>query len=166
MLRTNTQVDGIAPLEANTWRVSVVNGEPLDVDAVVLASGGLSVPKTGSDGLGLQVARKLGHTINKTYPALTPLTAEPSAFTELAGISLPVTLTAHSAERESTARGGFLFTHRGYSGPSVPDVSHVAARSRARDAGPARAPVRWVERDAEEGLLALRRPGHRSVLGA
>ena len=164
-LRTNTQVDGVAPLEANGWRVSIANGEPLDVDAVVLASGGLSVPKTGSDGLGLQVARELGHTINKTYPALTPLTAEPSAFTELAGVSLPVTLTAHSAEREATAHGGFLFTHRGYSGPSVLDISHVAVRSRARDAEPARITVCWSERDAEEWMRALRRSGNRSVLG-
>ncbi|MEO8878840.1 MAG: aminoacetone oxidase family FAD-binding enzyme [Gemmatimonadaceae bacterium] len=164
-LRTNTSVDGIAPLEENRWRVSIADGEPLEVDAVIVASGGLSVPRTGSDGVGLKVARKLGHTINKTYPALTPITAEPSAFTELAGVSLPVTLTAHSSERAATATGGFLFTHRGYSGPSVLDVSHVAVRSKARDAKPARITVRWCARDADEWTRALRRSGNRSVLG-
>jgi len=164
-LRTNASVAGIEPLEHHRWRVTIVDAEPLDVDAVIVASGGLSVPKTGSDGLGLQVARRLGHTIHKTYPALTPLTAEPSAYTELAGISLPVTITAHAAERAATSTGGFLFTHRGYSGPAVLDVSHVAVRSKAHGADPARVTVRWSRRDADEWLRALRRSGNRSVLG-
>jgi predicted Rossmann fold flavoprotein len=164
-LRMNTSVTGILPLENGRWQVAIEHAPPLDVDAVIVASGGLSVPKTGSDGVGLQIARKLGHTIHKTYPALTPLTAEPSAYTELAGISLPVTLTAHSSERSATATGGFLFTHRGYSGPSVLDVSHVAVRSKARDAELARVSVRWSGRDADEWLRALRRSGNRTVLG-
>ena len=164
-LRTKASVAGIEPLEHQRWRVTIVDAEPLDVDAVIVASGGLSVPKTGSDGFGLQVARKLGHTIHKTYPALTPLTVEPCAYTELAGISLPVTITAQAAERAATATGGFLFTHRGYSGPAVLDVSHVAVRSKARGADPARVTVRWSRRDADEWLRALRHSGNRSVLG-
>ena len=164
--RGNTHVTGVLPLEQNRWRI-LLEGEspPLDVDAVIVAAGGLSVPKTGSDGLGLQIARKLGHTIHKTYPALTPLTADPSAYTELSGVSLPVTLTAQSPERAATATGGFLFTHRGYSGPAVLDVSHVAVRSKARDAELARVTVRWSTRDADEWLRALRRSGNRSVIG-
>ena len=162
-LLVNVHADGVQPLEHDRWRVTIAGAEPLDVDAVIVASGGLSVPKTGSDGLGLQVARKLGHTINKTYPALTPLTAEPNAYTELAGVSLPVTLTAHSSERTATATGGFLFTHRGYSGPSVLDVSHVAVRSKAPKAELAQITVRWSARDADGWLRALRRSGNRSV---
>jgi len=162
-LLANVHADGVQPLEHDRWRVTIAGAEPLDVDAVIVASGGLSVPKTGSDGFGLQVARKLGHTINKTYPALTPLTAEPNAFTELAGVSLPVTLTAHSSERTATATGGFLFTHRGYSGPSVLDVSHVAVRSKAPKAELAQITVRWSARDADGWLRALRRSGNRSV---
>jgi predicted Rossmann fold flavoprotein len=163
--RPSTLVDGVLPLEHNRWRITMLDAEPLDVDAVIVASGGLSVPKTGSDGLGLQVARKLGHTVHKTYPALTPLTADPSAYTELAGISLPVTLTARAAERTASATGGFLFTHRGYSGPSVLDVSHVAVRSKARGADLARITVSWSERSADDWLRALRRSGNRSVIG-
>ena len=162
-LLANVHADGVQPLEHDRWRVTIAGAEPLDVDAVIVASGGLSVPKTGSDGFGLQVARKLGHTINKTYPALTPLTAEPNAYTELAGVSLPVTLTAHSSERSATATGGFLFTHRGYSGPSVLDVSHVAVRSKAPKAELAQVTVRWSARDADGWLRALRRSGNRSV---
>lgn len=160
----STNVTGVLPLEQHRWRVVLDGESPLDVEAVIVAAGGLSVPKTGSDGLGLQIARKLGHTIHKTYPALTPLTADPSAYTELAGVSLPVTLTARSAEREAAATGGFLFTHRGYSGPAVLDVSHVAVRSKARDAELARLTVRWSTRDADEWLRALRCSGNRSVI--
>jgi predicted Rossmann fold flavoprotein len=162
--RGNTGVSGVLPLEEGRWRVVLEDDASLDVDAVIVASGGLSVPKTGSDGVGLQIARKLGHTIHKTYPALTPLSAEPSAYTELAGVSLSVTLTAQSAAREATATGGFLFTHRGYSGPSVLDVSHVAVRSRARDDEPARITVRWCARSTDDWQRALRRAGNRSVI--
>jgi predicted Rossmann fold flavoprotein len=76
-----------------------------------------------------------------------------------------VTLTAKSVEREATANGGFLFTHRGYSGPAVLDVSHVPVRSKARDAELARLTVRWSTRTADEWLRALRRSGNRSVIG-
>jgi predicted Rossmann fold flavoprotein len=103
--RGSASVTGLRALELDRWRVTLEGDSTLDVDAVIVASGGLSVPKTGSDGFGLQIARKLGHTIHKTYPALTPLTAEPSAYTELAGVSLPVTLTAESAERSASASG-------------------------------------------------------------
>ncbi len=161
----STNVDAVQQLAHGAWRVTIHDAPPLDVDAVIVASGGLSVPKTGSDGVGLQIARKLGHTIHRTYPALTPLTTEPDAYTELAGVSLSVTITARAAERAAIATGGFLFTHRGYSGPAVLDVSHVAVRSKARGADPARLTVRWSPRDANEWLRALRRSGSRSVLG-
>ena len=110
------------------WRVEVEGGGALDAEAVVLTTGGLSVPATGSDGIGLAIARRLGHTVNETYPALTPLTADPPVHASLAGISPVVTIEAPGKKFHTT--GGFLFTHRGYSGPSVLDVSHLAVRSR------------------------------------
>ncbi len=134
------------------WRIGREGAPPLEADAVVVATGGLSVPKSGSDGLGLSVLAKLGHTIHTTYPALTPLTAPASPFSSLAGLSLPVTLTARAPERTATSTGGFLFTHRGYSGPAVLDVSHVAVRSHDETgAGPARLTVRWTELDERVG---------------
>ena len=163
--RGSASVTSLLPLAFDRWRVTLEDHSTLDADEVIVASGGLSVPKTGSDGFGLQIARKLGHTIHKTYPALTPLTAEPSAYTELAGVSLPVTLTAESAERSASATGGFLFTHRGYSGPAVLDVSHVPVRSRAHNADLARLTVRWSASSAEDWLRALRRSGNRSAIG-
>jgi len=93
---------------------------------VILATGGLSVPSTGSDGSGLAIARRLGHVIHDTYPALTPLVADPPVHESLAGVSLTARLRADRV----TTEGGFLFTHRGYSGPAVLDISHVAVRAR------------------------------------
>jgi predicted Rossmann fold flavoprotein len=107
------------------WRV-LIDGGAIDASAVILATGGLSVPATGSDGSGLAIARRLGHVIHETYPALTPLVADPAVHESLAGVSLTARLRA---DRLTTV-GGFLFTHRGYSGPAVLDISHMAVRAR------------------------------------
>src|SRR3989442_3736355 len=128
-----TLVPGFATTAAG-WRVDRDGGTPLEADAVVVATGGLSVPHAGSDGLGLKLVEGLGHDVHPTYAALTPLIAEPAPFAKLAGVSLPVTLTARAEERKATATGGFLFTHRGYSGPAGLDVSHVPVRSPAQGA--------------------------------
>jgi predicted Rossmann fold flavoprotein len=163
-LRMETRVTDLAR-EGDGWRVSLADAPALDADAVILASGGLSVPATGSDGFGLRMARALGHTVHETYAALTPLTDEGSAFGELAGISLPVTLTARAGARSATASGGFLFTHRGYSGPAALNVSHVAVRSRAEGGAAAELRVNWTARSEQEWDAALRAQGNRTVGG-
>ena len=162
---TGTAVTGFAPAAAG-WRIECEGAPALEADAVVVATGGLSVPATGSDGRGLALLAALGHTVHPTYAALTPLTADPPAFGELAGVSLPVTITARDGRRQATASGGFLFTHHGYSGPSVLDVSHVAVRSRAAGDGTARVRVRWTALDADGWEAALRPEGTRTVAGA
>ena len=164
---TGTVVTGIEP-SSGRWIVSRHNGQPLEGDAAVLATGGLSVPKTGSDGLGLAVAGQLGHAVNPTYPALTPLLSGKGTarFAKLSGLSLTVAITARSATREARAAGGFLFTHQGYSGPSVLDVSHVAVRARAEGGEPARIAVRWTPLRDAEWDAALRPRGTRTVLAA
>ena len=141
-VRMDTHITGMAP-RGDGWRLEQTSGAPIDVDRVIVATGGRSVPNTGSDGFGLTALAALGHTIHPTYAALTPLTADPAPFGSLAGVSLTVTITATSSSRSATATGGFLFTHRGYSGPSVLDVSHVAVRSLADGGPPARIVVRW-----------------------
>jgi len=169
-IRMNTVVVGFSRTESD-WRVECDGAPAIDADALVIATGGLSVPNTGSDGLGLRELAKLGHVIHPVYPALTPLTAVDSPFAALSGVSLNVALSARDdgAKRSATARGGFLFTHQGYSGPSVLDVSHVAVRSRAKSAGsdaPARLTVQWTELGAAEWEVALRPQGSRTVIGA
>lgn len=159
----NATMVGAAPADGG-WRVDFESGSPLEADALILATGGLSVPKTGSDGRGLKVVELLGHTIHPTYAALTPLTAEPPPFAHLAGVSLPVTITARDDERTATARGGFLFTHHGYSGPAVLDVSHVGVRSAT--GSPAQVRVQWTDLGEDEWEEVLRPEGTRTVLGA
>jgi predicted Rossmann fold flavoprotein len=164
-LRMNTVVVGFEP-RGSGWRVQLDGAAPIDADAVVVATGGLSVPNTGSDGLGLRELARLGHAVNPTYAALTPITAARSPFAELSGVSLRVTISARDreAKREATATGGFLFTHQGYSGPSVLDVSHVVTR--AKSPASARVTVQWSELDTKGWEEALRPQGNRTVTGA
>ncbi len=155
-----SRVTGLAA-EGAGWSIEREGAPPLRVDRVVIATGGLSVPRTGSDGTGLTLLRELGHTIHPTYAALTPLLAEPAPFGVLAGVSLRVGITARSGEESASATGGFLFTHHGYSGPAVLDVSHVAVRSRA-----AKVSVQWSALDRNGWEAALRADGARSVASA
>ena len=159
----NAMVTNAAPTAESGWRVELQSGEALEADGVILATGGLSVPKTGSDGRGLRIAEQLGHRVHQTYAALTPLNAEPAPYGHLSGVSLPVTVTARGAGREATALGGFLFTHHGYSGPAVLDVSHVAVRSPTDT--PATIRVRWAALNQEDWEAALRPDGTRTVMG-
>ncbi|HET6778791.1 MAG TPA: aminoacetone oxidase family FAD-binding enzyme, partial [Gemmatimonadales bacterium] len=141
--RPNTFITGLRR-GTSSWKLEQNGGEPVEADRVIVASGGLSVPNTGSDGVGLTILSRLGHTIHPVYPALTPIVADPAPLKHLAGVSLPVTITARDGARISTARGGFLFTHRGYSGPSVLDISHVVTRSRIEGASGAHLRVQWT----------------------
>src|SRR3954451_2195089 len=158
----HTTVNNLAPGPAG-WTVTLDAGPPFALDCVIVATGGLSVPMTGSDGAGLKMLANLGHTIHQTYPALTPIVAEPAVFGALAGISLPVDITARDGVRTATSSGGFLFPHRGYSGPSVLDVSHVLVRSRTEAEGTARLLVRWTELDEAEWAAALKPEGTGTV---
>jgi len=155
------------------WMVQLSSGETIRAARVVLATGGLSVPATGSDGAGLRIARELDHVIVPTYPALVPLTGSNPVHRALAGVSVRVRVWAAdegprtkdqerhpaSAVRPSSSvssHGGFLFTHRGYSGPAVLNVSHVVTRAMADgDARPALL-VQWADLDAAAWDALLR----------
>ena len=162
---TDTNVTDFAP-DGALWRVSCDDGRTYSADALIVATGGLSVPNTGSDGRGLAILRRLGHTLHPTYAALTPLTVEPNDFTALSGISLPVTLTAKSESASAKWTGGFLFTHRGYSGPTVLNVAHIAVRSRVTGASRAALTVRWTALGDDEWNARLQPHGARTVGGA
>ncbi len=165
-IRMDTLVTDVAPSGA-AWIVRCAGAAPIEADAVIIACGGLSVPMTGSEGAGLRIAEKLGHTIHPTYAALTPIIAQPAPFASLSGVSLPVTLTATARGRSAAATGGFLFTHTGYSGPAVLDVSHVLVRSRAEhDDPPARLTVRWTAHGDAEWTELLKPQGTRTTIGA
>jgi predicted Rossmann fold flavoprotein len=147
-LRFDALVTTLEPRE-DLWRVGLAGGGEIRASRVVIATGGLSVPATGSDGTGLDLVRRLGHTIHDTYPALTPLTARPHRYAALTGVSLPVTLEAPLERRSFVTQGGFLFTHKGYSGPAVLNASHLAILSRRAGGPPQPFYVRWTPLDAE-----------------
>lgn len=164
-LRMETLVRDVVATDRG-WRIECAEGAPLEVDAVIVATGGLSVPATGSEGFGLALARRLGHTVHPTYAALTPITDAAGTFAELAGISLTVTLTARAGARTATHTGGFLFTHRGYSGPAALNVSHVVVRARHEGGPPATLTVQWTALGDAEWETALRPQGSRTVAAA
>jgi predicted Rossmann fold flavoprotein len=98
---------------------------------VVLATGGQSLPKSGSDGTGYGFARTLGHHVVPTTPALAPLLLAPEAagggpamHTELSGVSLDATLTVWIDDRAALRlRESLLWTHFGISGPVALNLS-------------------------------------------
>ena len=103
----------------------------LDAGHVVLATGGLSLPKTGSDGGGLEMARRLGHMIVPTTPALAPLILEGSELHRaLAGVSHDVELTVWvDGAVAIRLRGAMLWTHFGVSGPVALNASRHLLRA-------------------------------------
>ena len=105
---------------ADRFRVETDRGD-IFADSVILATGGLSIPKMGATGFSLDVARKFGLPVTETRPGLVPLTfpADLLARTQpLSGVSLEV--VAGKRFREA-----MLFTHRGLSGPAILQISSV-----------------------------------------
>ncbi len=124
--QTDRRVTGVAP-DTDGFALDTSRG-PLHAATVILATGGLSLPKTGSDGGGYALARRLGHTIVPTTPALVPLLIDASAplqfHPEVSGVSQTARLTVHVAGRATThVDGALLWTHFGISGPAALDVS-------------------------------------------
>jgi predicted Rossmann fold flavoprotein len=110
---------------SDSWALPVQEPtEWLEADAVVLATGGLSFPRTGSDGTGYALARALGHSIVPPAPALTPLVAVDPMCGGAQGVTLEATLTLYvDGKRDAEASGSLLFTHFGLSGPAALDLS-------------------------------------------
>jgi len=95
---------------------------------VVLATGGLSYPQTGSDGAGLDIAKTLGHSIVRTTPALTPLTSTDEDWRSLSGVALDARLSFfESGKKRADRAGALLFTHFGFSGPVALDISRFVS---------------------------------------
>ena len=117
------------------------DGGRLHAERLILATGGLSLPKTGSDGAGFRFASAMGHTIVPPHPALAPLLTEDAAWRELAGVSAPVEITAQRNGRAvGRYPGSLLVTHRGFSGPPILDASYLLT---GNSEPPAELRVRW-----------------------
>ncbi|MGV8894111.1 MAG: NAD(P)/FAD-dependent oxidoreductase [Burkholderiaceae bacterium] len=95
-------------------------------EKVVLATGGLSIPKIGATDFAYRIARQFGIKLVEPRPALVPLTfdiAEWQPFAELSGIALPVEISTGEKKNRGSFREDLLFTHRGLSGPAVLQIS-------------------------------------------
>lgn len=124
---------------------------------LILATGGRSLPKTGSDGSGYDLARSLGHTITPSvFPALVPLTVREDCFLrELSGITLQTTLEVRSGTGKKLAAftNSTLCTHFGLSGPGPLDISRYLTAARIEDPG-ATLLVNWLPGESFDSVDA------------
>lgn len=96
------------------------DGDKISADKVIISTGGKSHAHTGSDGIMYQILQKHKHSINKLYPALTPLTIKEGWVKNLQGISMQdVEISFKIKKRKMSKVGDMIFTHFGISGPCV-----------------------------------------------
>ena len=121
----NTSVEEIKAIPTGGFIVSVNrNGTLTHITTLnlVVACGGLSIPKIGATGLGYRIAKQFGHALIDTRPGLVPLTFTGDVLDHTKALSGVATPTSVSVER-TTFDEGMLFTHRGLSGPSILQIS-------------------------------------------
>jgi len=127
--RARTVVDALlraaAGVEIQTGR-RIRSLEEVEAQIVILATGGRSVPKTGSDGQGYAMVRSVGHSVTDVFPALVPLLLPSDHWvTRISGTSTDAELSVRTGTGRVLARhrGSMLCTHFGISGPVVLDIS-------------------------------------------
>jgi predicted Rossmann fold flavoprotein len=113
------------PGEGDAAFTILFDGGTLRSRRVIMATGGRSLPRSGSDGLGWEIVKRLGHTVTPTYAALAPLVLDGKMFhADLAGIAMEVELSTFARGKRIDYRAGsLLWTHFGISGPVVMDAS-------------------------------------------
>ena len=131
---TNHDVQQISKLSEDTFQISIKNlkGFPLKLKAkkVVIATGGKSYPRTGSDGSGYQLAAKLGHKVTDILPSLVPIETKGGTAKKLQGLSLK-NVNASIWCKNKKVEGQFgemLFTDSGLSGPIVLSLSKTVVK--------------------------------------
>ena len=120
IIRSNTIVNDIHK-EGKSYLVSI-NDNIYFSESLIIATGGLSIPKIGASSFGYDVAKKIDINIIDTYPALVPLKFGDKLLSmckELSGLSLESSITCNKIKFDE----GMLFTHRGLSGPSILQIS-------------------------------------------
>lgn len=110
--------------------IQLADGKKYYADAVIVATGGISYPSTGSTGDGYRFAKAVGHRITEQRPALVPLTVQEAWVKELQGLSLRnVEVTIFSGKKKLYQEfGEMLFTHFGVSGPAVLSASSIVGK--------------------------------------
>lgn len=123
----NATVKEIIADNSAVSRVVCEDGSVFEADSVILATGGMSYPVTGSTGDGFKIAKDLGHTVTDITPSLVPLECHEGFCSKLSGLSLKnVTLSVFEEGKKKAVfseQGEMLFTHFGISGPLVLSAS-------------------------------------------
>ncbi len=136
-LWTGTRVNEISKSD-DGLSLMLSDGQNIRARCVILATGGMALPKSGSDGAGLGILKRLGHTIVPTTPALTPLVLRADRsmggrFEGFAGVTIDARLRLHQAGHGKPLielEGSLLFTHFGLSGPVAMNISRHWLRER------------------------------------
>lgn len=125
-VRLNNKIEDIIVENSCVKGVITKEGEKIFADKVIIATGGLSYPSTGSTGDGYIFAKKTGHNIIKTSPSLTGLNSSNFLCKRLQGISLKnVEVSVIKNKKIGSYFGELLFTHYGVSGPIILDISSI-----------------------------------------
>ena len=120
-VRTNCTIERVEHADNGSFRLHTTQGR-FAAPALVVASGGLSIPSMGASGFGYALAKQFGHDVLPTRAGLVPLTLtgkHAERLQDLAGVSLPVEAHCNGA----SFRNFMLVTHRGISGPSILQIS-------------------------------------------
>lgn len=128
-LELQTEIHKVERSETG-FLVQTSNG-PVAAESLIVATGGLSIPKIGATGFAYDIAQQFGHELVEARPALVPMTftdEHRDAFASMSGVSLPVDA---QAETGPNFVENMLFTHRGLSGPSVLQISSYWHQSEA-----------------------------------
>jgi len=113
--------------DKNTYFTIKTNNETIQSEKVILATGGISYPHTGSTGDGYKIAKNFGHIISPITPGAIPLKVEDNLLKQLSGITLDDVEISYKS-KNACVRGNILITHFGLSGPAILDVSNYISK--------------------------------------
>ena len=119
-MRLGVEMEAVERNETG-FRLQTSDGE-IRATALVIATGGKSIPKMGATGLAYRIAEQFGLSVTETRPGLVPLTLDPTLLAELAPLS-GVAVDAEVRHGKTAFREALLFTHRGLSGPAILQIS-------------------------------------------
>ena len=143
-IKTNAKVSGLEQIDMHSnspesdksslWEIKLQDCRPVTARNLVIATGGITYPETGSDGSMFEIIRGLGIKVSELRPALAQIFVKDYPYSELSGISLAdVTVTAYGSASACTCNGksarmngDLLFTHEGLSGPVILNISKYA----------------------------------------
>lgn len=126
-VRLNSYVKDIKP--GKEFLLELEDGSQVKGDKVILATGGMALPASGSDGNGYTLLKKLGHRIVEPFPGLVQLELEGNIFKSLKGVKFPGKARLYSGNKLLTEDfGDVLFTDYGISGPPILQISRTALK--------------------------------------